>query len=383
MVAMNIRAAMRVCVGAGLLALSGLAAAQEKEDAEIEGSLDQPLGGVVQGTSVIHIIETESGRRYEVEVRDGRVTAKVDGQRVPSRRIKREGDTIRILDEKGEVIKEFHVAEMKVEPRARMRAFEFGPGGQRRTLDPLPIPDLMVEQPETPRVMLGIRMDESEDGAVVLADVVENLPAAKAGLRAGDELVSIDGKAIEKPSDVRDAIKEKNPGDKVAIVVRRDGEEKTFEVALEAWNQKALMRGQEEQWTDFREALGAAGADTRRLAEEARRALEKAMKEIQESKARDQFKKSWSEAMKQAIEALEKTRQDANRWFQGFTPDNFRGGRLFTPGDQRTLFVTPPESGQRGNLSRRLEELAQRLDEIDERLREIAGTLERLEQKKP
>ena len=48
--------------------------------------------------------------------------------------------------------------------------------------------------------------------------------AADAGLEPGDLIVAIDGEAVATSDEVRDAVRERSPGDEVTIVIERDGE---------------------------------------------------------------------------------------------------------------------------------------------------------------
>jgi aminopeptidase YwaD len=69
---------------------------------------------------------------------------------------------------------------------------------------------------------------------VLFADVQTNSPAAKAGLKQGDLLVEFDGKPVQNLYDFFYALSPKKPGDKVAVVVKRDGQELKVEATLEA-----------------------------------------------------------------------------------------------------------------------------------------------------
>lgn len=62
--------------------------------------------------------------------------------------------------------------------------------------------------------------------------VVVDGPAATAGVRAGDELVSLDGQRPERPEGFTQLIQAHRPGDRVTLVVQRDGVEQPIEVVL-------------------------------------------------------------------------------------------------------------------------------------------------------
>ena len=81
---------------------------------------------------------------------------------------------------------------------------------------------------------LGITLNERTDGGqgALVADVEGDSPAAEVGIEAGDVVVSIDGAATDGRAGVIAAIRDHEPGDEVAVVVVRDGEQRTFDVTL-------------------------------------------------------------------------------------------------------------------------------------------------------
>ena len=83
------------------------------------------------------------------------------------------------------------------------------------------------------RAYLGMSTAEGNGGAVV-REVTAGAPAARAGLRAGDLIVTVGGERIGDPDDVAAAIQDRAPGESVEVEVRRDGELRTLEVELTA-----------------------------------------------------------------------------------------------------------------------------------------------------
>lgn len=69
---------------------------------------------------------------------------------------------------------------------------------------------------------------------VLFADVQTGSPAAKAGLKQGDLLVQFDGKPVQNLYDFFYALSPKKPGDVVAVVVKRNGQDVKASVTLEA-----------------------------------------------------------------------------------------------------------------------------------------------------
>jgi Do/DeqQ family serine protease len=68
---------------------------------------------------------------------------------------------------------------------------------------------------------------------VLIAQVNEDTPADKAGLKDGDIILSVDGAEIRNPSMLRNVISLSEVGEKVDLKIIRDGKEKTVKVALE------------------------------------------------------------------------------------------------------------------------------------------------------
>ncbi|HEX9192121.1 MAG TPA: PDZ domain-containing protein, partial [Candidatus Deferrimicrobiaceae bacterium] len=87
------------------------------------------------------------------------------------------------------------------------------------------------ESLEERKVRMGIRMRERE-GALLVEGVVPESPAEKAGILAGDELVSFDGKPVKESVDVVYLVGEKREGDTAPVTVRRGGEERTLELTF-------------------------------------------------------------------------------------------------------------------------------------------------------
>lgn len=92
-----------------------------------------------------------------------------------------------------------------------------------------------------PRRQIGIGITPLTDqlakhfnvtGGVLINNVRENSPAAKAGLRAGDIVVEVDGKPLNEDGDLVRAIGEKKEGD-VTLTIVRDGNRQTVRVTPE------------------------------------------------------------------------------------------------------------------------------------------------------
>jgi putative serine protease PepD len=67
---------------------------------------------------------------------------------------------------------------------------------------------------------------------VEVVDVVSGGPADRAGLRAGDRIVSVDGDPVSQPGDVTGALDGQEPGDSIEIEIERNGATEQIDVEL-------------------------------------------------------------------------------------------------------------------------------------------------------
>jgi S1-C subfamily serine protease len=81
------------------------------------------------------------------------------------------------------------------------------------------------------RAYLGVTTAPNARGAEVV-DVASGSPAAGADLRAGDLITGIDGREVDEPEDVSNALDSLKPGDRVQLELSRDGSSRTVEIEL-------------------------------------------------------------------------------------------------------------------------------------------------------
>ncbi len=104
----------------------------------------------------------------------------------------------------------------------------------------------------TPELAEAMEID-AVDG-VVITDVHPGGPAAEAGLKSGDIVLSLAGEPVDETGELIRAVGEQRAGDEVAIEVLRRGRHKTLEVTLgERPSEQALAQG---RWDDGPEGPG-------------------------------------------------------------------------------------------------------------------------------
>ena len=70
------------------------------------------------------------------------------------------------------------------------------------------------------------------DGGALVTDVQDDSPAAKAGIRAGDVIVEIEGESVDEPGDLMKVLSDQEAGP-VEVEVVRDGDRRSFTVEIE------------------------------------------------------------------------------------------------------------------------------------------------------
>lgn len=77
----------------------------------------------------------------------------------------------------------------------------------------------------------------------IITEVVENDPAAQAGMLAGDKVVDIGGQAVEKWQDLA-AIVQDHPGENINVTVERDGQRVNLNMTIKEVEQNGEKYGQ-------------------------------------------------------------------------------------------------------------------------------------------
>ncbi|MBE7016439.1 MAG: PDZ domain-containing protein [Ruminococcaceae bacterium] len=95
------------------------------------------------------------------------------------------------------------------------------------------VAESLITTGEVPQgLIIGITGNDTEHG-VVVTEVVEDSPAEKAGIKADDLILRVDGTVVKSISDINKIKEQHVKGDKLKISLYREGEEMDFEVTLE------------------------------------------------------------------------------------------------------------------------------------------------------
>lgn len=352
---------------------------------ELKGDFDQRLdaGEAPAGGMTVVMNESSDGTEYSVRIENGKTTVQKDGKKLSKDQYRIRDGKVEFLDKDGDV-----EHSMKLPTTGGAGAGNFLWGSPRAVAPRAARPaEVAVEGSKPPPVMLGITMSD-DDGGALIDSVRDDLPAQKAGLKAGDIILKIDGKTMGGQADVRTALKKHKADDKVSILVNRDGDEKTFEVTLEAWDAEKLAPedgavtvpgvpavpgdpfngNMNNWWRNFSMDLGE--SHTQAL-QEAREALEAALEKVDDAKDNlEDLRKAAKDGLEAAIKSLKEAEEQAGQQ---------RGMRLVVPnqegGNAQTL-VLPRVLEDRQRMRSQEDEVRKQLDELREQMKEIRKQLQ-------
>lgn len=181
------------------------------------------------------VSETPAGRQVTAVVtRDGKRTSLTITPRDASS-LRFDNDAWRAIDEVREMAR---IAPRPTPPRApsapRPRAFEFEPfallRGNQLGVTVNSLSDQLKEY-------FGVK-----DGLLVTS-VTESSAAAKAGVKAGDVITSVNGSRVDSPSDLREEMRDVEPGQEFTLEITRDRKPMTLKgKAEEPRNRRSTTR---------------------------------------------------------------------------------------------------------------------------------------------
>lgn len=194
-------------------------------------------------------VPTRDGKAHHWELRafkDNRIEIFMDGQPVPADHVVRKGNHVAVVDESGKVIERLDMpptwTPQHGDPAAAPAGYRLADGTQ---LTP-------------PKAMLGGRLEAVPAGTLAhmhvehteatgtrctyVANVIPDLPLAKAGIMAHDVIVMVNGSNDASPEAIRAIVRAAAPGDTVTFTVVRAGQLRDAFVTLAAWEPKHMVR---------------------------------------------------------------------------------------------------------------------------------------------
>jgi serine protease Do len=124
------------------------------------------------------------------------------------------------------------------------------------------VADSIIQQGEVKRGYLGVGIQDlnkdmassfgfNQDNGILIGEVVNNGPADKAGIQAGDIVTKLNGKKLQDASQLRNQVADMAPGTSVELEVFRDGKTQSYDVQLalrdlKQLQQATVQRGQQQ-----------------------------------------------------------------------------------------------------------------------------------------
>jgi serine protease Do len=82
----------------------------------------------------------------------------------------------------------------------------------------------------------------TEQAGGLVSGVMEDSPAAKAGLKRGDLIIELDGKKVDDSTSLRNMVSALSPGTKIELKIIRDGKERSLSATLGEFKEKTEIK---------------------------------------------------------------------------------------------------------------------------------------------
>jgi|GEM_PF-7106170 len=314
------------------------------------------------GSSTTTMMSDDGTNRYELSIKNGETSAKVNGEAIPADRVVKTDAGYEIRDANGKTLHTFRVAE---HGGIRMMWNDGGAHAQPPAAPAVPrapraataprfraiAPGVAVARSSNPKVMMGISMSEPEkrllkhlgvEDGIVVDSVTDGTPAAKAGLQEEDIIVAADDVKPISQDKLREINGKKKPGDTLKLGIVREGKPQDVTLTLEAWDPK-VMGGMTTFNSNDLSPFGAVGLDSSQV-REMLSAVEEQLQKLKDNpdlqpdalKARaDDISKTIQDALQSAIESLKEAHEKIGQGGLNWSfPNNWAEGQglTFTPG---------------------------------------------------
>lgn len=411
-------AMMMAITAGGTLGITPALADDDKKDApkvdHIEGDFNENIQEEVRvqpgqggGSFTITNSWTQNGNSYSVTNNNGNISVKVNGDKLPADRWREKDGKLEILNKDGEVEASTDMPSMdnggiKLRWGGQGRGWQQDMDNVRRRMNEMVVPQVpgVPAVPSAPRppVMLGINMSVVDEG-VQVDRVIDDLPAHKAGVREGDIITKVGDRAVEDTGDVVAALRDRKPGEKLDIVVLRDGKQRTLTADLVAYDAESIevpgipeIPGLIE--VPMLDDLPLLGQNLTRNNNEVREQLDKLVEQLR-TQAQELAKNhnDAGKALEEAKKALEAAADQLSEAREQLNQRRAQGNIWVAPGGRgagnNQMFVFPEGEGRvridrEGNRLRGLNENRESTDDIKElrdELRKLREEMKELRQK--
>ena len=131
---------------------------------------------------------------------------------------------------------------------------------------------------------LGEYFERPDGRGVLVTRVLKDTPAARAGMKAGDVIIELDGKSVDDAAELRRALADHDAGVARVTVLRR-GQRQTLNAELEESGAPRALRSGGEPRTMVRRYGPESRAEVQKDMEELRREMEELRREMEELRA--------------------------------------------------------------------------------------------------
>jgi hypothetical protein len=364
----------KICLALAAGSLASVAWAGPEKSAE---------SGAEAAWTTTHVSTQDGDERYEVVIRGDQIEAKINGMRVAPDHIRREGRRVILLDDDGNEVKSIVIATppgaSPAAPSPGSRFWSFG--GEA--------PSAMMVEAERPPVMLGVILGTPgealqaqlgvDEHAILIERVLENLPAAKAGLERWDIVTAINGDEVDEPGELHGVLMKSKPGDTLKLTVMRNAKPVSIAVELAGYDADALSSGEmitierenEPFGWSFPQALG--GQQQLDTAKEALEAARRQLQEMVDKYAQSGDMEAAKREIERAIRQLEMRGREVPRalgWFDD------QGRLLRAPlADEQSRAI---EAERAGRLEAFEAEMESRMADLEKRWQKLESMFERL-----
>ena len=94
------------------------------------------------------------------------------------------------------------------------------------------VADQIIAGKDVAHPYLGVQLSDAAEGGATVAAMSDDSPAGDAGVKSGDTITAVDGQGVDSADALVGLVQTHQPGDKLALTIRRGGDEKTVTVTL-------------------------------------------------------------------------------------------------------------------------------------------------------